>query len=162
MYKQFSTFPLPKVVSDNPGIDYSGSWKRLSSPLVSCSNRDTIFLLLHNKLAVPERKFRIGFRDSPFCSSCPGNIVSDVVHFFCQCIRSKICWQWVRGVLESVNPDLVLRSEIQLLSLDLPNMFAESWAIWLISEYVGYAWSELSEKESHLKLDKFFGFLTFK
>ena len=68
----------------------------------------------------------------------------------------------MRGVLESVNPDLVLRSEIQLLSLDLPNMFAESRAIWLISEYVGYAWSELSEKESHLKLDKFFGFLTFK
>ena len=42
--------------------DYSTAWRRLHSPVVDCKARDVLFLLLHNKLPVDERLFRIGLR----------------------------------------------------------------------------------------------------
>ena len=67
-----------------PNVDYHIVWKRLNSPTIRLCNWDTMFLLIHNKLAVPERLHRTGFRDQPYCSYCPGNIISNVEHYFCQ------------------------------------------------------------------------------
>ena len=54
-----SSFPPPKVVRES-SRDYSVAWKRLHSPVVDGKARDVLFLLLHNKLPVKERLFRIG------------------------------------------------------------------------------------------------------
>ena len=54
-----SSFPPPKVVMES-NRDYSSAWKRLHSPVVDGKARDVLFLLLHNKLPVKERLFRIG------------------------------------------------------------------------------------------------------
>ena len=59
-----SSFPPPKVVMEN-NRDYRAAWRRLHSPVVDCKARDVLFLLLHNKLPVKERLFRIGLRHDP-------------------------------------------------------------------------------------------------
>ena len=77
-----STFPPPKVVRESVR-DYSRVWSRLHSPVVEARARDTMYLLLHNKLPVVERLFRIRLRHDPYCRSCIGAEIADVEHFFC-------------------------------------------------------------------------------
>ena len=38
----------------------------------------------------------------------------------------------------------------------------DSEIVWLITSYVSYVWEMVHVKKSEVKLDKFFGFLTFK
>ena len=38
----------------------------------------------------------------------------------------------------------------------------DSEIVWLVSSYVGYVWELVHVRESEVKLDKFFGYLTFK
>merc|ERR1711954_37592 len=53
-----SPFPPPKVVFES-NRDYSVAWRRLHNPVVDSMAKDVLFLLLHNKLPVKERLFRI-------------------------------------------------------------------------------------------------------
>ena len=64
-----SSFPPPKVVMDS-NRDYGTVWKRLHSTVVDDKARDVLFLLLHNKLPVKERLFRIGMKHDPYCLKC--------------------------------------------------------------------------------------------
>merc|ERR1712242_199556 len=74
-----SSFPPPKVVRES-NRDYSSAWKRLHSPVVDVKARDVLFLLLHNKLPVKERLFRIGIKKDPYCFKCTGAEINDIVH----------------------------------------------------------------------------------
>ena len=91
-----SSFPPPKVVRES-NRDYSSAWKRLHSPVVDVRARDVLFLLLHNKLPVKERLFRIGLKHDPYCLKCAGAEVSDIVHF-CQAQPSSSS-SWLRLAL---------------------------------------------------------------
>ena len=64
--------------------------------MVDNKARDTMFLLLHNKLPVKERLFRIGLRHDPYCIKCAGAEVHDVVHYFCSCEAVSNTWSWVK------------------------------------------------------------------
>ena len=79
-----SSFPPPKVVFDS-NRDYSVVWRRLHNPVVDSKAKDVMFLLLHNKLPVKERLFRIGLKNDPYCLKCDGAEINDIVHFFCSC-----------------------------------------------------------------------------
>ena len=59
IYRDMATFATPKVVREAV-VDYKLVWKRLHSGAVNPEGRDVLFLLVHNKLPVPERLFRIG------------------------------------------------------------------------------------------------------
>ena len=48
-----SSFPPPKVVRESD-LDYKVVWARLYSPVVEARARDTLYLVLHNKLPVLE------------------------------------------------------------------------------------------------------------
>ena len=63
-------FPVPKV-DFVAGVAYRDAWRRLTSPVLTSVARDTLFLLLHNKLPINERLFRIGL-DSLTLSSVQG------------------------------------------------------------------------------------------
>ena len=56
-----------------------------------------MYLLLHNKLPVPERLFRIRLRNDPYCQTCIGAEVADVEHFFCVCEKVRRVWEWVKN-----------------------------------------------------------------
>ena len=88
-------FPVPKVEFE-AGVAYRDVWRRLTSPVLTFVARDTLFLLLHNKLPINERLFRIGLDVDPYFEFCPGGVFCDVEHFFCSCSRVNQVWGWVR------------------------------------------------------------------
>ena len=50
----------------------------------------------------------------------------------------------------------------ELLNLVLPVIRKENVVVWVIGVYVNYAWQALMINDDIVKIDKFFGFLTFK
>ena len=79
-----SSLPPPKVVMESD-LDYKLTWYRLHSPVVDARARDVMYLLIHNKLPVPERLFRIRLKNDPYCRTCVGGAeIADVEHFFSQ------------------------------------------------------------------------------
>ena len=53
-------------------------------------------------------------------------------------------------------------SNWELLNLVLPQNLCEENIIWLISNFVLYVWKNFLGGEAVVRVDKFFGFLTFK
>merc|ERR1711954_434841 len=64
-----STLPPTKVVRES-NLDYSLTWSRLNSSVVDARARDVMYLMIHNKLPVKERLFRIRLRNDPYCMAC--------------------------------------------------------------------------------------------
>ena len=89
-------FPVVKVEVDL-GLSFKNVWKRLQNPVMSRWAVDNMYLLIHNKIPVRERLFRIGVRNDPYCEWCEGAQVSDVEHVFTTCVRTMMLWSWVRG-----------------------------------------------------------------
>ena len=56
----------------------------------------------------------------------------------------------------------LLSSNWELLNLILPSTQFEQEIVWLISNFVRYVWTTCYVGDSDVKLDKFFGFMTFK
>ena len=156
-----SSFPPPKVVMES-NRDYSTAWKRLHSPLVEGKARDVLYLLLHNKLPVKERLFRIGLKHDPYCLKCAGAEVSDIVHFFCICGAVCDTWYWLkRQVIQLGNTGADV-DDWDLVNLMFLNSSRDSEIVWMISSYVLYVWETVYIKKQEVKLDKFFGYLKFK
>jgi hypothetical protein len=161
IYKDMANFDTPKVVREAV-VDYKLVWKRLQSGSVNPDGKDVLFLLIHNKLPVPERLFRIGVKNDPYCLHCPGAEVADVEHFFCACKRTCEGWSWVRLKILGLCNQGLLSSNWELLNLFLPRTQFEEEIVWLISIYVNYVWNIVFIGDSEFKLEKFFGFLKFK
>ena len=161
IYKDISSFPTPKVENGSV-VDYKLVWKRLDNSVIDSEVRNVMFLLIHNKLPVSERMFRIGVKVDPYCSHCPGAEVDDVEHFFCYCERTRQCWSWVRLKISGLCGQGLRSSNWELLNFVLPKTQFEQGILWLIGNYVHYAWEQCHGRSSRVFLEKFFGFLTFK
>ena len=157
------SFQVPKVVRES-GIDYEGVWKRLLMPVLSAGAKDILYLLVHNKLPVRERLFRIGLQVDPYCDLCPGGVFCDVDHFFCTCDRVAEVWRWVRGQLVGLmggNCDCV--SNWEIINLFLPGSRREKDLVWMIGMYIVKVWEEIYVRgKPRLRMEAFFGFLKFK
>ena len=144
-------------------VEYKHVWRRLGSPVLTAEARDTLFLLLDNKLPVRERLFRIGLAVDPYCDVCPGGVVCDIEHFFCSCSRVVFVWSWVRGRLLDLLGGSSHLSNWELINLFLPSTRFEKEIVWVVGSYVAEVWSEMfSRRGNHLKADQSFGFLRFK
>ena len=162
IYRSFMSCTVPHIVNTNPGYDYLKVWRRLHE-LVPVENREIMFKLLHNKLPVPERLHRIGVRNDPYCLSCPGQEISDIVHYLCTCTKVSRTWTWLRLKMRDMCWAVSRLPDWELLNLFLPVSCKshEAQFVWLISHYVAICWDSLrSEKE--VKSEEFFGFLTYK
>ena len=165
IYLQLADFPLPKVVREAlPGQNYKPVWERLYSPYLNAESKELLFLLIHNKLPVPERLFRIGMRNDSFCAFCPGAVTADIEHFFASCVRTKDAWSWLRTRLSHLVKPGILVSNLDLLKLFLPSesVHAQHGMIWMIGKFVSYVWNIVFHKDSTVKLRKFIGYLKFK
>ena len=156
-----SSFPPPKVVMESD-LDYRVPWRRLHSTVVDIKASDVMFLLLHNKLPVQERLFRIRLKPDPYCLRCAQAEISDVVHFFCTCEAVSNAWLWLKKQVVRLG-----RMGLNVTDWDIINLFFPSSShgreiIWLISTYNLYVWETVYIKKMEVKLDSFFGFLTFK
>ena len=86
-YNKRKSFPTVKVERDEGASFNKRVWKFLWSPVLNTSTREISYMLVHNKLQVQERLFRIGLKNDPYCGSCTGAVVCDIEHFFCSCER---------------------------------------------------------------------------
>ena len=142
--------------------DYGIAWKRLHSAEVDMKARDIMFLLLHNKLPVKERLFRIRLKPDPYCLTCARAEICDVTHFFCSCEAVSSTWSWLKMQvvgLGQMGPNV---ADWDILNLFFPHSSRGRELIWLVSTYVLYVWETVYNKKKEVELDKFFGFLTFK
>ena len=156
-----STFPPPKVVRESVR-DYSKVWSRLHSPVVEARARDTMYLLLHNKLPVVERLFRIRLRPDPYCRSCIGAEIADVEHFFCLCLKTGGVWSWIKAQIVKYTGQQLQVSDWELLNFFFPTSNFDQEVVWLISTYVLFVWENVFMRDVDVKQAQFFGFLTYK
>ena len=162
IYDPLADFPLPKVVRESPSSRvYELVWKHLYSCAINSESRQLVYLLIYNKLPVPERLFQIGLVKDPYCQICPGAIESDIVNFFCDCLMTKSAWTCIRSTILSLTYSLVLCSNFDLLNLLLPFRSNEE-ILWLIGKYVKYVWATVYVNEGEVKVDQLLGFLKFK
>ena len=92
---------MPKVEAES-GVSYKQVWRRLWNPCLTSSAREVLFLLVHNKLPVRERFFRIKVAVDPYCEHCldiTGAEICDVEHFFCSCNRVTETWERLRIIV---------------------------------------------------------------
>ena len=156
-------FPMPKVEVE-AGVSFKAVWQRLSSPVLSSSARDILYLLVHNKLPVRERIFRIGLAVDPYCDFCEDAVICDLEHFFCSCLRVSTVWDWLRARLVGVlGWHGAQCSDWDLLNLFLPSSNKEKEAIWLVGTYVTRVWEKIFMRNgAFLEGEEFFGFMRFK
>ena len=157
-----SSLPPPKVARES-NREYGNVWTRLHNPVVEVRARDVLYLLVHNKLPVPERLFRIRLKPDPYCQFCESAEIADVEHLCCLCEKTSMAWAWVRGKLVGIGG----QQQQNLDDWDLLNLFFISCdydkeIVWLISSYVLYVWENVFVRGAEVKLEKFFGFLTYK
>ena len=159
IYEDLAHFPTPKV-AEGSTVNYKRIWKRLVlGHILTLEEQDCLYLLINNKLSVPERLYRIGMRDTFDCSFCTGNICSDLVHFFCGCIRIRDIWCWLRSKIDNMASSQQC-SDWEMLNLAFPQTRKEKTVVWMIGVYVGYIWQISTEGD--IDFGKFFGFLSFK
>ena len=156
-----SSFPPPKVVMES-NRDYSIAWRRLHSPVVDCKAKDILFLLLHNKLPVKERLFRIGLKHDPYCVKCAGAEINDIVHFFCTCEAVCNTWCWLKRQVVQLGQMVASVDDWDVVNLLFLNTSRDAEIVWLVSSYVLYVWEMVYVKNLEVKFDNFFGYLTFK
>merc|ERR1712055_129781 len=130
-----SSFPPPKVEMES-NRDYSIAWRRLHSHVVECKAKDVLFLLLHNKLPVKERLFRIGLKHDPYCLKCAGAEINDIVHFFCSCGAVCDTWYWLKREVVQLGNTGADVNDWDLVNLMFLNSSRDSEIVWMISTYV--------------------------
>lgn len=143
------------------GRSFEKAWSRISLPLLEPKLRDISYMLLHNKLPVKERLYRVGMSNDSNCTWCPGHHIGDVQHFFCSCDRVSSAWIKVCHILDSLLGVNV--SSYDLLHYLFPPSPNEREVVWLLGNYTGRLWDELHVKNCKtIENEEFFGYLTFK
>ena len=156
-----SSLPPPKVVRES-NLDYSLAWSRLHYAVVDARARDVMYLLIHNKLPVQERLFRIKLRNDPYCQSCVGAEIADIEHFFSLCDGTVGTWTLVKKEILKYGKFHNNVEDWRILNLLLPKSRLDKELVWLISSYVLYVWDSIYTRGADVKADQFFGFLRFK
>ena len=121
-----------------------------------------MYLLIHNKLPVAERLFRIRVRNDPYCQICVGAEIADIEHFFAKC-------EGIAGLSTLVKNEILrygdLRSNVddwKILNLMFPKSRLDNELIWLVSSYVLHVWDSVYVRGADVRAEQFFGFLRYK
>ena len=156
-----SSFPPPKIVMES-NLDYKVTWSRLHSSVVDARARDVMYLLIHNKLPVPERLFRIRLKNDPYCQICVGAEIADGDHYFSKCEGIIETWTVVRDEVLRYGKFKNNVEDWKILNLMFPKSRLDKELIWLVSSYVWYVWDRVYVRGANVRVEQFFGFLKFK
>ena len=88
--------------------------------------------------------------------------MSDIVHFFCSCEAVDNTWSWLKRQVVQWGQMGAGVEDWEILNLFFVSSGRDAEIVWLVGSYVLYVWEMLQVKKLEVKLDKFFGFLTFK
>ena len=84
------------------------------------------------------------------------------MHFFCSCDAVSYTWTWVKRQVVQLGKMGAGVDDWDTINLLFPNSCHDTEIVWLVSTYVLYVWEMAQVKKLEVKLEKFFGFLTFK
>ena len=127
--------------------------------MVDVKARDIMFLLLHNKLPVMERLFRISLKPDPYCLWCARAKISDVIHYFCKCLAVRSTWSWLKRQVVNLGRMGPNVADWDLINLFFPNSSCGQEILWMVSSHILYVWETVHIKKQEVKLEKFFVFL---
>ena len=171
VYKVYLSDLPPARIETDAATDFSDVWRRICCHCLLSDDRDVMFLLIHRKLAVPERLFRIGLSKDPYCSSCLDvdgvAAINDLEHFFCTCPKVVSSWAYLKAIV--INLMLLdtgsLRNiqNLDLISLRFSKCKFEAEITWVIASYINEVWKlRTKDKIQHVNKAKLFGFLKYK
>ena len=121
-----------------------------------------MYLLIHNKLPVPERLFRIRLKNDPYCQICVGAEIADGDHYFSKCEGIIETWTVVRDEVLRYGKFKNNVEDWKILNLMFPKSKLDSELILLVSSYVWYVWDRVYVRGASVRVEQFFGFLKFK
>ena len=152
-------FPLTKVERD-AGQSLTRIWKLISSPLLSDTAHEIVYMVVHNKLPVKERLFRIGMASDPYCNLCPDAEICDLEHFYCTCMQVCDIWSFLYNVISHLLGENVPNTD--LIKFRVPSSSFDKEITWLLGTYLEKVWRDVVQKGRGIHADEFFGFLKFK
>ena len=154
----------PSKVERDFGASMDHIWKKIVLPSLSSQVRETMFLLVHNKLPVRERLFRIQVVNDPNCTLClndTGGVVCDQEHMFTSCVKIRDIWDAVRFLVDPLLPQQNV-ADNQLLSFNFKSGSYDAEISWLLGNYVHEVWTTFVNKGRIIRRAELFGFLKFK
>ena len=160
LYSGFcADLPSTKIEQDM-GSSLKLAWKNLQHDILLSSEREVLYLLLHDKLPVRERMFRIKQAVDPYCLWCLNRnvaVICDIDHFFCTCSRIVEIWDSIVSLVKSLLDSPLLDSS-RILRLNMPLKQCPG-VIWILGAYVSKVWNN---GESEVCAAELFGFMKFK
>ena len=99
---------------------------------------------------------------NPYCLKCAGAEINDIVHFFCTCEAVCNTWAWLKRQVMQLGSMRVNVDDWDIVNLLFLKSSRDAEVVWLVSSYVLYVWEMVFVKKLEVKLENFFGFLTFK
>ena len=159
-----SSLPASKVESES-SCSLSLVWARIANITLTNEMHEILFLLIHKKLPVQERLFRINMVQHPYCNYCvenfQTNMICDYKHYFCDCPVVSEAWSNIQELIVNLLRDNVTHQNILLLSF--PKTAYENEVMWLVGSYFLFIWTSLqSDGASSVDKKKLFGFLKYK
>ena len=162
IYQSFAELFSRTKIEREASSDMSLVWSRLISLKRNRVVQETSYLLVHNKLPVQERLFRINLSKDPYCPFCQTASFQDVFHFFTLCARVEVYWSWTKSLAISLL-DARNVNEEDLIVFNWPKSRRDGDITWLIGHYVFIVWDMLSVRRlSAINNTEFFGFMRFK
>ena len=167
IYRRYIQKLPPCKIEIDLGYSLQLVWKRLSSPTLDYLTRERMYFLVHNKLPLRERLFRLHSVNDPYCLACldlTGAKILDRQHLFCNCMKVAHVWQAVKKLLIETSPNqLSGYNDLDFLTLQVPKTDVETELVWIVSTYVFQTWNMIYENEApSINIDRMFGFLKFK
>ena len=154
---------LPPKIESDQGSSFAYAWKNIHHDYLVSSERELIFLLIHNKLLVRERMYRIGLIADPYCLTCldngEGAILCDVDHIFCSCIRVADTWKKIKLLLEELLNIEEVDASNNIIRMNLPMQHVPG-AIWIIGAYISAIWN--TRDNATICEEELFGFMKYK
>jgi exonuclease III len=144
-YREFNSTPPPPKISVKFKLDWDLVWRRLGSPVLSSLGRDVMFVIIHDIYPNKDRLFRLNQHPTGNCPSCRG-CGEDNLHLFTNCSRTRLCWVYLRALIEKITRVLVW-DDLGLLMLSFPETQHENGLIFLISNFVLFTTQQLKEDE---------------
>ena len=114
----------------------------------------------------PERLFRIGLANDPYCASCLDDgvaAINDYEHFFCTCPKLAVSWTHLKEIVSNLLHSDEDIQNLDLVSLRFSERTFETKITRIIASYMNEVWKLIHKtKTQHVNKDKLFGFLKYK
>ena len=139
--------PAPVIVERHPDRDWRLTWERLHHGSLTPQSRSFLYLIVHERVGTRERGNRLmpGRFPSPLCPNCSAH-PETIGHRYIWCDHVNQTWEWLRNILNVLDPSLVLHDDKDILKLDFSKGMRENAILWLVGIYI-----TLVEREAVLK-----------